>query len=212
MQQQLRHIHRLGVVSFIATIIMSVTETSILSLFGSFVATHLALFITIHYLAFLLAVSLYFILVSKIATVLQQKLLKKFGVGLLLILLGTILLLMDFGMADGAATLNRPNLPVYILIFAVFLGASFMIGIGAKKVCQIYILIAKQTDSIYFKLSWRSMVLALILFFIFLLSWMFVQAVPESKQFIIGLIGLGYSLSYELGQLFFSLGAIKFKR
>lgn len=211
MDKKLKVLNILGILSFVVTLIMGMTESSIVLMFMKNTAPLMMTFVGVHYASLLIAVILYILIVWEIGSITHQRILGKFIFGLIWILLGIVFLAVDFGVADGLSTSGSPGVFDYIIIFLLLGLGFFLIGIGVYMVCKTYYKIADISGSIYYKLSWRLIILGIVLFFIFLLTWMVVDKIPDNDRHYIGFLVLGYNLCYAIGQLLFSIGAIKFE-
>ena len=165
----------------------------------------------LHYAAVFGMIIINLIIIIKVGKTLQQKFIRSFLWGIIFIGIGVVLLLFDFGLADGASARSAPSLAVLSVIFAIFIAAISMIGFGIYCICRIYITIAKLTNSKYFHFSWKLILIAAILFFTFIIAWIFVDLLGAYGLMTISLISLGFMFCSTLGQALFSIGIIKFK-
>lgn len=151
------------------------------------------------------------IIITNIGKLVQQKFIRSFLWGIIFIGIGVVLLLFDFGLADGVSARSAPSIAVLSIILAIFIAALFMIAFGVYCICKIYITIAKLTNSKYFQFSWKLILIATILFFAFIIAWIFADLLGAYALTSISLISLGFMFCSTLGQVLFSIGTIKLR-
>lgn len=211
MEQQVKILHTIGFISIFTTIITAITDNTIVFLFLTSESPIAQFAITIHYIALVISLILYLIMISKIGKLIEQKLLLKFGSGLISVIFGVFLLLIGFALADGLSARSTPSTATTILLLAIGLIALFLVFFGAYLVCKIYIVIANYTESIFFRFSWLLIILAVSLFLIFIVLWVLADSSQNIRNMNF-IAGVGFGLSYNIAQLFFSIGAFKFSQ